>query len=738
MKATFWQFCSLMSLFLLFNFVNAQGATVEQEVFETAGNGGLLKLKVFLTKQPGHQVAVNQKESFRPEFERLAQQVRELIQPFAIGKDVIPQVIRGRLNNINNERDVKLDDMRRAIYAGIKVEIQPQQDRVISFVTNVLKGRVYAQVRFVNVLGVEIQSTVLNQLANHPDVAQIKVDRVAHLELSDTAEAIGADHFWDDNMDGNGTWDVAVVDSGVTLDHPALEDHEEQGGPFISKVVPPESYPDDNYGHGTAVAGIIASTNGTYKGIAKGLDKIVICKVFTKTYEPVETKVWDAVDWALDASRSPQHETADIINCSFGFDIVSGYSDSAKFFDAIVDDLHVMVVKSAGNEGSSGITEPGEMYNGIVVANMDNKTTVTRSDDEVRSSSSEGKADGRKKPDVIAPGHYITTTRRDYVGIGNPDFGVWTHTIPAGTITFTGTSFAAAHVTGAIALLYDYLSDWPKTLKAVLINTADDWDDGWGTGWDEKHGWGYINLDTALSKWYHYEVGLNPAGSNHDRHYWSGEIEDNEKITAVWNREVDYGYDENYPNDPGATVYAMDNLNLFLYDYTGEVKGDLLASSTSTVDNVEQVVYDGSTLDVLVEIRNMTSHSAAYVSVAFPGYFSSEGSGPLAPSRVANIENKLTVNELGQNFPNPFNPETWIPYSIAQEAIASVQIFDAGGKLIRQLNLGKKTAGRYFSKEKAAYWDGRNNLGERVASGVYFYYLTAGDYEATRKMIVLE
>ena len=86
------------------------------------------------------------------------------------------------------------------------------------------------------------------------------------------------------------------------------------------------------------------------------------------------------------------------------------------------------------------------------------------------------------------------------------------------------------------------------------------------------------------------------------------------------------------------------------------------------------------------------------------------------------------MDELGQNFPNPFNPDTWIPYSIAKEAAVSIQIFDASGKLVRHLNLGMKSA----------YWDGNNDLGERIASGIYFYYLTAGDYAATRKMVVVE
>ena len=115
----------------------------------------------------------------------------------------------------------------RAIYTGIKPQIEPQQSRVVTFITDVLKGEVYAQVGFVNTLGVKIPSTALNQLANHPDVARISKDHEGQLDLGDTAKAIGADHLWNIGYDGNGVWDVAVIDSGVTIDHPGLRAHKD-------------------------------------------------------------------------------------------------------------------------------------------------------------------------------------------------------------------------------------------------------------------------------------------------------------------------------------------------------------------------------------------------------------------------------------------------------------------------------------------------------------------------------
>ena len=88
------------------------------------------------------------------------------------------------------------------------------------------------------------------------------------------------------------------------------------------------------------------------------------------------------------------------------------------------------------------------------------------------------------------------------------------------------------------------------------------------------------------------------------------------------------------------------------------------------------------------------------------------------------------------NYPNPFNPETWIPYHLAKDADVTLQIYAINGRLIRTLALGHQPAGMYQDRSRAAYWDGKNAFGEPVASGLYFYTLTAGDFVATRKMLI--
>ncbi|MCG9128070.1 T9SS type A sorting domain-containing protein [Candidatus Poribacteria bacterium] len=95
-------------------------------------------------------------------------------------------------------------------------------------------------------------------------------------------------------------------------------------------------------------------------------------------------------------------------------------------------------------------------------------------------------------------------------------------------------------------------------------------------------------------------------------------------------------------------------------------------------------------------------------------------------------------NQLLQNYPNPFNPETWIPYQLAEESSVSVRIYDTTGKLIRSLPFGIQSPGFYNSRDRAAYWDGRNVLGEQVSSGIYFYQLTTPTFQQTRRLVIVK
>ena len=110
---------------------------------------------------------------------------------------------------------------------------------------------------------------------------------------------------------------------------------------------------------------------------------------------------------------------------------------------------------------------------------------------------------------------------------------------------------------------------------------------------------------------------------------------------------------------------------------------------------------------------------------------------------IENLQNLLASlipeeTALLANYPNPFNPETWIPYQLAESAEVTLTIYDMNGQVVQRLALGHQAAGMYRSRSRAAYWDGRNQLGESIASGLYFYTLTADDFTATRRMLILK
>ena len=122
-----------------------------------------------------------------------------------------------------------------------------------------------------------------------------------------------------------------------------------------------------------------------------------------------------------------------------------------------------------------------------------------------------------------------------------------------------------------------------------------------------------------------------------------------------------------------------------------------------------------------------SSNGTAYI------YEWTGGSAPTAPAKEVE---PAQPTALLSNYPNPFNPETWIPYQLSETAEVTVTIHASDGKLVRTLELGQVPAGVYSEKDRAAYWDGQNEQGEPVASGVYFYTLTAGEFKATRKMVI--
>ncbi|MDE0014275.1 MAG: leucine-rich repeat domain-containing protein [Candidatus Poribacteria bacterium] len=112
--------------------------------------------------------------------------------------------------------------------------------------------------------------------------------------------------------------------------------------------------------------------------------------------------------------------------------------------------------------------------------------------------------------------------------------------------------------------------------------------------------------------------------------------------------------------------------------------------------------------------------------------------GPMDVAAAPATQTVVEQTSLLTNYPNPFNPETWIPYHLATDTDVEIRIYDTRGSIVRRLDLGHQREGYYTSRSRAAYWDGRNDVGERVASGIYFYQLKADNRSFLRKMVILK
>ena len=165
---------------------------------------------------------------------------------------------------------------------------------------------------------------------------------------------------------------------------------------------------------------------------------------------------------------------------------------------------------------------------------------------------------------------------------------------------------------------------------------------------------------------------------------------------------------------------------------TAQVSDNYFAAATADLTR-RSVVQVGDTLELTVTDTTGNVASEKYIFKVTPDNLANA----LLPVILDSI-GQPNKDQLLQNYPNPFNPETWIPYQLSVASPVSIAIYDATGGLVRTLTIGYKSEGFYHNRGRAAYWDGRNALGEQVASGVYFYRLETSSFQKTRRMIILK
>jgi len=193
----------------------------------------------------------------------------------------------------------------------------------------------------------------------------------------------------------------------------------------------------------------------------------------------------------------------------------------------------------------------------------------------------------------------------------------------------------------------------------------------------------------------------------------------------------------------GDIVIAYDSSVLRAVDVSSDP--NILMASNITNPGIIKISFADSTSTVgntLAEIKfDVISDNASPLTLQSVDLYESNAI-PLQLRKLDGLFGSWAMpaknNALLQNFPNPFNPETWIPFQLKQDSEVTIRIYAATGELVRELELGSKYAGIYVSKDRAAYWDGKDKFGTPVASGVYFYSIKTNGFSAVKKLTILK
>ena len=185
------------------------------------------------------------------------------------------------------------------------------------------------------------------------------------------------------------------------------------------------------------------------------------------------------------------------------------------------------------------------------------------------------------------------------------------------------------------------------------------------------------------------------------------------------------------PANPRADANKDGQVNILDLVFIAERLGEKVAAAPSQMDVIKAT--PSSTENIIVvrralnELETVPEKSQSVeVTVQF------------LRAWLANVNRDVRETRLLPNYPNPFNPETWIPYQLAEAADVSMEIYEVSGRLVRTIPIGFKPVGYYLTRQRAAYWDGRNETGEPVSSGVYFLQFSAGDFTATQRVVIVK
>ena len=208
-------------------------------------------------------------------------------------------------------------------------------------------------------------------------------------------------------------------------------------------------------------------------------------------------------------------------------------------------------------------------------------------------------------------------------------------------------------------------------------------------------------------------------------------------ITAVagLTNLIELDLQDNFISDITA-VSGLTNLTKLYLDsnFISDISAVTGLTNLRSLDLGYNLIFD---LSPLVANTGLGDGDSVDVGGNHPNFPANHPDIAVLRERGVRVGDQLVYTKGLPNYPDPFRLETWIPYQLREDALVTLTIYDSSGRIVRTLDVGHQIAGIYTSRFKAAYWDGRNELGEQVASGIYFYHLSAGHFSITERMVIL-
>ena len=611
-------------------------------------SGDLVPVTIVLRNQPAHDASQVARERHAPRLAEALGRARRILgrlEPLLPSPEVRKRMTlrqlmeaEGALLTVEEKAELKavreevratLGILRSEVLAQARSQAQADKAPIVAWLAATPGCRLVGDSTILSAVFAEVPGHVIETMVEtFPEIARVSPIGRAEATMNTSTGTIGASDWWNAGYNGSSSTKVAVVDSGVDSGHPALSSVVSDAavhlayGKLLSVFNDSSTSTDDLHGHGTHVAGTVASTDSTYRGVAYGglvMGAKCLFRTTTGGAGGVDPDIFSAMDWATDNG-------ADVLNLSLGGSSSNGgESDIAHFCDAVAYGLVIPVAVASGNSGSSSGTvgTPGDAYNVITVGNFDDWDTTGHSDNILSSSSSRGPtSDGRRKPDLSAPGEDIASCNNTWEGAGS-DF-----------VNNSGTSMACPHVAGSCGILLDYASSWsPEALKALLVTTPRN-TSPYPTSPDNNWGYGGLNLASAYAhRASIYEGTLTKTGPEFV-FLKLGSMTAGDRSTLVWNRHVTSN------NASAPTVYySLLDLDLYLYDEATDTELDY---SLSGLEPVEQCSVSSTVSSPVAKVYRYDSFPSAFSTE----YFAFASETPTSPTLADPPELACTFTSL--------------------------------------------------------------------------------------------